>query len=145
MTNKFYGIYFDRCDLQVDREGILENPEALQIIEFEYDETADKVTAVRRVNEKGEVIAESWDGLEFSDALDHVGYDDDTTIEEAMERFETWLDEHLEWRESRMETRYTPAEYVCVGITGCVDEEPYRPTHISDSVFRALVRRHQQL
>ena len=38
MTEKFYGVYFDRWDLEVNEDGILRNPEVLQIVEFEYDE-----------------------------------------------------------------------------------------------------------
>lgn len=122
MNSKYYGIYFDRWDLQVDRKGNLENPEVLHIVEFEYDEDADEVTAVRRVNEKGEVIEESWKALEYSDDLTHVGWDDDMTIREALWRFETWLEDHLEWRESSPQTYLQPAEYVCIGVTDCIDE-----------------------
>ena len=53
---KYYDIYFDPADLEVDTEGHLENPEVLQIIEFEYDDETVEVTSCCRVDEKGNVI-----------------------------------------------------------------------------------------
>lgn len=121
MTEKFYGIYFARHDLEVDEQGHLENPEALQIIEFEYDESADEVIAARRVDRDGNVIEPEWQDLPYAETLDHTGDDDDQTIREALARFYRWLDTHTEWRETSPETRWHPAEYICVGITGCTE------------------------
>ena len=111
MTEKCYGIYFDRFELEVDADGNLANPEVLQIIEFEYDQ--DELIAVRRVDENGEVIADQWT---CSDDLRHVGWDDDETIEKAMGRFERWLEDNLEWKQISPATYLSPAEYICIGI-----------------------------
>ena len=44
MTDKYYDVYFQPADLYVDEHGHLENPDALQIIGFEYDEdTGDRL------------------------------------------------------------------------------------------------------
>lgn len=137
MTDKYYDIYFQPADLYVDEHGHLENPDALQIIEFEYDEDTEEVTACRRVDEKGNVIEDRPDLYD----LVHVGEGDDPSIDAALGRFEGWLDNNLEWRESYRGDYYNPPEYVCVGITGYVDEPPYRPLHISDTVIRAMLKR----
>lgn len=120
MTDKYYDVYFDPSELEVDRDGHLENPDALHIIEFEYDEDTDEVTACRRVDEKGNVLEDRPD---LSD-LEHVGEGDDPTISKALGRFEGWLTDNLEWRESWRGDYYNPPEYVCVGIIGHVDDEP---------------------
>ena len=91
----------------------------MHIICFECNTDTGEAINTNRVNEKGEVI--ETDPV-LTD-LEHVGYGDDTTIREALDRFEIWLENHLEWRVSRMETRYTPAEYVCIGIEGYIDED----------------------
>ena len=137
MTEKYYDVYFQPADLYVDEHGHLENPDALQIIEFEYDEDTEEVTACRRVDEKGNVIEDRPDLYD----LVHVGDGDDPSIDAAMGRFEGWLTDNLEWRESWGGDYYNPPEYVCVGITGYVDEPPYRPRHISDTVIRAILKR----
>ena len=117
MTDKYYGIYFDRHDLTVDEGGHLTNPEALQIVEFEYDEATDEVIATRRVDQDGNVIEAEWQDLPYAESLDHTGEDDDPTIREALDRFRGWLDTHTEWRETSPETRWHPAEYICIGIS----------------------------
>ena len=124
MTEKFYCVYFDKFDLEVNEDGVLQNPDVLQIIEFEYDEETDDVVAVRRVDENGNVLEEEWKDFDYVDDLDHASYDDDPTIREALNSFYQWLEENLEWRVSRRQTYWNPAEYICVGVTGCVDEEP---------------------
>ena len=124
MTDKFYDIYFDRLELTVSCEGELMNPEALHIIELEYDEAEDKVVSIRRVDRDGKVIETAPD-IEY---LNHAGYGDDPTIRKALDRFDKWLEEHLVWDEIHA-TRYQPAEYICIGIEGCVEERPYRPHH----------------
>ena len=126
MTEKYYGVYFDRWDLEVNEDGILRNPEVLQIVEFEYDEESDEVTAVRRVDEKGIVLSDPWADFDHIDDLDHAGYDDDPTIREALDSFYQWLEGNLEWREYRRQTYWHPAEYICVGVSGCVDDQDYR-------------------
>ena len=141
MTDKYYDIYFDPSDLEVDRGGHLENPEVLQIIEFEYDEDTEEVTACRRVDEKGEVIEDPWKDLQYSDDMAHVGENDFPTISKALGAFEGWLTDHLDWRESWRGDYYNPPEYICAGIEGYVDEPPYRPHHISDTVIRAILKR----
>lgn len=122
MTDKYYGIYFDRHDLTVDEGGHLTNPEALQIIEFEYDEATDEVIAIRRCDRDGNVIEAEWQDLQYAESLTHTGEDDDQTIEEALSRFYEWLIRHTEWRVIYPENRWQPAEYICIGIEGCVEE-----------------------
>ena len=141
MTDKYYDIYFQPADLYVDEHGRLENPDALQIIEFEYDEDTEEVTACRRVNEKGEVIEDPWKDQEYAESMTHLAEDDFPTIDAALGRFEGWLTDNLEWRESYRGDYYNPPEYVCIGITGYVDEPPYRPRRISDTVMRAILKR----
>ena len=137
MTDKYYDIYFQPADLYVDEHGHLENPDALQIIEFEYDEDTEEVTACRRVDQQGNVLEDRPDLYD----LVHVGDGDDPSIDAALGRFEGWLTDNLEWRESWGGDYYNPPEYVCIGITGYVDEPPYRPLHISDTVIRAMLKR----
>ena len=136
MTDKYYDVYFQPADLYVDEHGHLENPDALQIIEFEYDEDTEEVTACRRVDQKGNVIEDRPDLYD----LVHAGDGDDPSIDAALGRFEGWLTDNLEWRESWRGDYYNPPEYICVGITGYVDEPPYRPRRISDTVIRELFR-----
>ena len=138
---KYYDIYFDPADLEVDTEGHLENPEVLQIIEFDYDDETEKTTACRRVNEKGEVIEDPWKDREYAESMVHLAEDDFPTIDKALGRFEGWLDNNLDWRESYHGDYYNPPEYICAGIEGYVDEPPYRPHHISDTVIRAILKR----
>lgn len=123
MTDKYYGIYFDKHDLIVNREGELMNLDVLQIIEFEYaDENSDEPTIMRRVDKYGNVIFEGkW---EYRDDIDHLGRNDYLSMQDAFDDFYRWLEENTEWRESSPQTYWQPAEYVCVGITGCVDEPP---------------------
>lgn len=137
MTDKYYDIYFEPSDLEVDTRGRLENPDALQIIEFEYDEDTEEVTACRRVDQQGNVLEDRPDLYD----LVHAGDGDDPSIDAAMGRFEGWLTDNLEWRESYRGDYYNPPEYICAGITGYVDEPPYRPHHISDTVIRAILKR----
>ena len=116
MSDKYYGVYFDRSDLIVDKRGNLVNPEALYVIEFEYDESiSEEPIDIRRIGKNHEVLEEYPD---LSD-LEYVGWDDDPCISEALDRFYEWLDEHTEWCELYPETRWQPAEYICVGIEGC--------------------------
>ena len=140
MTDKYYDIYFDRDVLQVDQHGHLENPGALHIIEFEYDDDTDEVTACRRVDQQGNVIEDPWKDREYAESLVHLAEDDFSTIDKALGAFEGWLDNNLDWRESYRGDYYNPPEYYCAGIEGYVDEPPYRPHHISDTVIRAILR-----
>ena len=122
MTTEFYyDVYFDPSELEVDRDGHLKNPDALRIIEFEYDEDTDEITACRRVSEKGNVLEDPWKDLQYSDDIAHVGEVDDPTISTTMGRFEGWLDQNLEWSQSYRGDYYNPPEYVCIGITGHID------------------------
>ena len=116
MTDKYYDIYFQPADLYVDEHGHLENPDALQIIEFEYDEDTEEVTACRRVDEKGNVIEDRPDLTD----LEHAGDGDDPTIKEAFGHFWRWLEDNLVWAEEYPATRWEPASYICIGIDGCV-------------------------
>lgn len=143
MTDKYYDVYFDAADLSVSEEGELMNPEVLQIIEFEYDDETDEVTACRRVDRKGNVLEYPWKNREYALTwgMNHVGEDDFPTIDKALGAFEGWLDDHLDWRESWRGDYYNPPEYICAGIEGYVDEPPYRPKHISDTVIRAILNR----
>ena len=124
MTDKYYDVYFDAGDLIVDEGGRLENPEVLQIIEFEYDDETDEITACRRVDRNGAVIEDPWTCLRYADDMTHVGEGDDTCVSKALGRFEGWLDDHLDWRESYRGDYYNPPEYICAGIEGYVDDEP---------------------
>lgn len=113
MTDKYYGVYFDRYELQVDRNGDLLNPEALYIIEFEFDENiSDEPIGIRRISRNGDTLEEYPDLSE----LEYVGWDDDPSVEKALDRFYEWLNEKLVWEELYPETRWQPAEYECVGI-----------------------------
>jgi len=141
MTDKYYDIYFDPSDLEVDREGHLLNPDALQIIEFEYDDDTEEVTACRRVNEKGNVIEDPWKDRKYAESMTHLAEDDFSTIDKALGAFEGWLTDNLDWRESYRGDYYNPPEYYCAGIEGYVDEPPYRPHRISDTVIRAILKR----
>ena len=117
MKDNFYGIYFDKNELIVDRNGDLTNPDALYIMEFVYDEEiSDEPIDIRRIDKDGNVIEEYPDLSELS----YVGYDDEPTVERAMHWFDKWLEEHLVWRETSRQTYWQPAEYICVGIEGCL-------------------------
>lgn len=120
MTDNYYGIYFDAGELEVDRHGNLLNPEVLWIVEFQYDEDTDALIAIRRVSENGEITDANPD----LSCLNRYGEDDSPTIAEAMKWFDQWLEQNLEWRETSPSTYYEPAEYICIGITGYVDDEP---------------------
>ena len=125
MTDKYYDVYFDPAELVVDRDGELENPEALHIIELEYDAETERIICGQRVDKKGNTISEpmEWDEV-FN--LSHVGYGDDVSIRDALSRFEDWLKGHTVWVETNPETRWQPAEYACIGIEGFVDDgNPY--------------------
>lgn len=112
-----YGIYFDRFELEVDRNGQLLNPENLRIIEFVFDEEiSDEPIDIRRIDKNGNVIEEYPD---LSD-LDYVGYDDEPTIADAMNQFYEWLENNVVWVETSRQTYWQPAEYACVGIEGCM-------------------------
>ena len=141
MTDKYYDVYFDHSELEVDRDGHLENPEALQIIEFEYDDETEKVTACRRVDAKGNVLEDPWKDRERADDINHVGENDFATISKALGAFEGWLTDHLDWRESYRGDYYNPPEYICAGIEGYVDEPPYRPKHIDYDLILKNSRR----
>ena len=123
MNDKYYGIYFDPSELEVDRKGHLLNVDVLHIIEFEYaDDESDAPTAIRRVAKDGSLLEVKPDLR----GLSNIGYDDFRSIEETLGWFYIWLSENLEWRESSPETYYQPAEYICIGITGyCDDENEY--------------------
>lgn len=127
MTDKYYDVYFQPADLYVDEHGHLENPDALQIIEFEYDEDTEEVTACRRVDQQGNVLEDRPDLYD----LVHAGDGDDPSIDAALGAFEGWLTDHLDWRESWRGDYYNPPEYVCIGIAGYVDDEPryHRRSH----------------
>lgn len=117
MTEKYYGIYFDKFDLKVNEDGELINPEVLYIMEFEYDENiSDEPIDIRRIDEKGNLIEEYPD---LSD-LDYAGYDDDPCVSEALDRFYEWLQGNLVWKQTSRQTYWQPAEYTCVGIEGCM-------------------------
>lgn len=116
MTDKYYDIYFDRDVLKVNRHGALMNRGVLRIIEFEYDDDTDEVTACRLVNENGEVIQNDPDLTD----LEHSGDGDDSTIGKALGRFEGWLIDNTVWTELYHATRWEPAEYICIGVEGCV-------------------------
>ena len=141
MTYDYYDIYFNPADLVVDTEGRLENPEALQIIRFIYGQVTDELISVSRVDRNGNVIENPWKDQERADDMNHVGENDFPTISKALGAFEGWLTDHLDWRESWRGDYYNPPEYICAGIEGYVDEPPYRPLHISDTVIRAILNR----
>ena len=119
MTEKFYDVYFDPAQLEVDRGGYLMNPDALHIVELQFDEDTDTIISAKLVDEAGNVSGDA------SDLLDgfHVGYGDDESIREALRRFEKWLSDHLVWVESRPQTYWEPAEYIAIGIEGYVDTD----------------------
>ena len=141
MTDKYYDVYFDAGDLIVDEGGRLENQEVLQIIEFEYDDETEEVTACRRVDRKGNVLEDPWKDQERADDINHLAENDFPTIDKALGAFEGWLNDHLDWRTSYAGDYYNPPEYICAGIEGYVDEPPYRPKRISRSLIRAILKR----
>lgn len=124
MSDKHYDVFFDPWELEVSKSGSLQrwSWSKLHIIEFLYDDETETDKAWRRVDEKGNTISEpmEWDDV-FR--LDHVSDDDFfETPRKALNRFEDWLEEHLAWVEDVPETRWHPAEYICIGIIGCVDD-----------------------
>ena len=131
MIYDYYDIYFDPAELIVDQDGHLVNPEVLQIIEYGIGQVTDELIYVRRVDLKGNVLEDPWKDLENSDKIAHVGEGDDTSIRVALSRFDKWLDQNLEWRESWRGDYYNPPEYVCIGVTGYTDDEPryHRRSH----------------
>ena len=117
MTSKCYNVYFNRDYLKVDKDGHLENPDVLKIIELVFDdEISEEPIDIRRVNKNGEVMEEYPD---LSD-LEYSGDDDDPSIDKALTRFYDWLHDHLVWTELYHATYWEPAEYICIGIDGCV-------------------------
>jgi len=112
MTEKYYDIYFEPSDLEVDSEGHLVSEKPLYILE--YDENG---KVLNRVNTKGQPISFGDEPLEGILSLYHRGEGDDT-LKGALKRFWDWLDANLEWRESSRQTYWQPAEYVCIGLTG---------------------------
>lgn len=112
MTEKYYDIYFEPSELEVDSDGHLENWEALYILEYDDD---GKVT--NRVDYKGNPIAFGNYPLEKILDLYHIG-EGDSTLKEAINLFWKWLQDNTEWVETSPQTYWQPAEYKCIGITG---------------------------
>ena len=121
MTEYYYDIYFDPADLEVDRHGDLKNWDALQIVQFTYDDDTDEATSCRRVSITGDVIEDPWKDLQYKEDLVHVGFGDDASIIKSCNRFVRWLSDNTAWVESSPETRWQPAEYICIGIIGYTD------------------------
>ena len=108
---KYYDIYFDPAELEVDEKGHLLNfEEAVHIVEF--DENGNVCSVTNNAGDVNEVLE-----------MFHLGEGDDT-LAEAKERFYDWLENHTEWRETLPQTYWQPAEYICIGITDYVDEPP---------------------
>lgn len=107
---QYYDIFFDKIDLKVDENGNLTNPEDICIVEFNED---GEIT--NRVNWDG--IPIGWDKFspDMLDDLIHLGQNDDT-LDEAHNRFDSWLNENAEWVEIYSQTYWEPAEYACAGI-----------------------------
>lgn len=120
MTEKYYDIYFEPSELEVDGDGHLENWDALYILEYNED---GKV--MNRVDYNGKPIEFGKTALEDILNLHHVGYGDDS-LEEAKTWFWEWLDANTEWVQTSRQTYWQPAEYRCIGITGYCgyEEEP---------------------
>ena len=112
MSEKYYDIYFDPSELEVDGDGDLTNWDALYILEYNED---GKVT--NRVDYKGNLIAFGNYPLEKILDLYHVG-EGDNTLKEALDLFWKWLQDNTEWVETSPQTYWQPAEYKCIGITG---------------------------
>ena len=93
MTEKYYDIYFDPAELEVDGNGHLENWDALYILEYNED---GKV--MNRVNYNGTLIAFGDMSLDNILEMHHVGHGDDS-LEEALTRFSKWLFDNTEWEE----------------------------------------------
>ena len=110
--NKYYDVYFDPAELEVDGNGDLINWDALYILE--YDENG-KVT--NRVDRKGNPVEFGDYPLENVLDLYHVGYGDDN-LKGALSWFYKWLKDNTEWRETSPSTYWQPAEYRCIGISG---------------------------
>ena len=112
MTEKYYDVYFDPAELEVDENGDLMNWNALYIIEYNED---GKV--LNRVDYNGQQI--EFGDIPLDDILDlyHVGHGDDS-LEEVLTRFSEWLSDNTEWEELSPQTYCEPAEYRCVGISG---------------------------
>lgn len=112
MSEKYYDIYFDPSELEVDCDGDLINMDALYILEYNED---GKVT--NRVNSKGKPIAFGDYPLENILDLYHIG-EGDSSLKEAIDMFWDWLQDNTEWRETSPQTYWQPAEYKCIGIKG---------------------------
>ena len=112
MTEKYYDVYFDPSELEVDGDGDLTNLDALYILEYNED---GKVT--NRVDYKGNPIDFGNYPLEKILDLYHVG-EGDNTLKEALDLFWKWLQDNTKWVEISPQTYWQPAEYLCVGITG---------------------------
>ena len=112
MTEKYYDVYFDPSELEVDSNGDLTNWDALYILEYNDD---GKVT--NRVDYKGNPIAFGDYPLESVLDLHHVG-EGDNTLKEALNLFWKWLQNNTEWAETSPQTFWQPAEFKCIGITG---------------------------
>ncbi len=111
---KYWNIHFEPSDLEIDRDGDLENYDALYILEHDGKD-------IRRVSIGGQPMKldRSIDEIEsMSEFIE--GYEFDS-LQETINYFETWLANNLEWRESSPATWDEPAEYVC---TGLVSDEP---------------------
>ena len=125
MTEKYYDIYFDPAELEVDGNGELENWDALYIHEYNEDGKL-----LSRVDYNGKQIAFGDMSLDNILELYHVGHGDDI-LEEALTRFSEWLSNNTEWKESSSQTYWQPAEYRCVGISGYTFDlnEFWHPDH----------------
>lgn len=125
MTEKYYDIYFEPSELEVDEDGHLENWDALYILEYNED---GKVT--NRVDRKGDPIGFGESSLDEVLDLYHVG-EGDNTLKEALKRFYQWLADNTEWVETSPQTYWQPAEYRCIGISGYTFDpnEFWHPAH----------------
>lgn len=110
--DKYFDIYFDPAELEVDSNGDLTNWNALYILE--YDENG---KVMNRVDRKGNPVEFGDYPLESVLDLYHVGYGDDD-LKGALSWFYRWLKDNTEWRETSPSTYWQPAEYRCVGISG---------------------------
>lgn len=110
--DKYYDIYFDPAELDVDGNGDLVNWNALYILE--YDENG---KVMNRVDRKGTPV--EFGGYPLENVLDlyHVGYGDDD-LKGVLSWFYKWLKDNTEWCETSPSTYWQPAEYRCIGISG---------------------------
>lgn len=112
MTEKYYDVYFDPAELEVDGNGDLTNWNALYILE--YDENG---KVMNRVDRKGNPVEFGDYPLENVLDLYHVGYGDDD-LKGALNWFYKWLKDNTEWCETSPSTYWQPAEFRCIGISG---------------------------